>query len=109
LQTQQYAVLTQHRYHPRSRGANNVTLIDNTTRDGELRHTQTGKAVSSLCLATNRQNKGEEETQFHSVVCWDRRVGTQRDDAFAAGGVLSLEGYAELERAAAACWKMSLC
>jgi hypothetical protein len=44
-------------------------IIGNATRDAELRHTQTGKAVSSLRLATNRQIKGEEETQFHSIVC----------------------------------------
>ena len=35
-----------------------------------------GKPVSSLRLATNRQIKGEEETQFHSIVCWDRLAET---------------------------------
>src|SRR5215207_5655407 len=48
------------------RGVNKVILIGNATRDAELRHTSTGKPVSSLRLATNRQIKGEEETQFHS-------------------------------------------
>src|SRR5215204_5825947 len=58
------------------RGVNNVILIGNVTRDAELRHTQTGKAVSSIRLATNRTIKGEEETQFHTVVCWDRLAET---------------------------------
>ena len=61
------------------RGVNNVILIGNATRDAELRHTQTGKPVSSLRLATNRTVKGEEETQFHSVVCWDRLAETTAD------------------------------
>lgn len=35
------------------RGAKKVMLIGNATRDAELRHTQNGKPVSSLRLATN--------------------------------------------------------
>jgi single-strand DNA-binding protein len=58
------------------RSVNKVLLIGNATRDAELRHTQTGKAVSNIRLATNRQVKGEEETQFHTVVCWDRLAET---------------------------------
>jgi single-strand DNA-binding protein len=53
------------------RGINKVILIGNATRDAELRHTTTGKAVSSIRLATNRTVNGQEETQFHSVVCWE--------------------------------------
>ena len=45
-------------------------------RDAELRHTQIGKPVSSIRLDTNRQIKGGEETQFHTIVCWDRLVET---------------------------------
>src|SRR3954447_7193175 len=58
------------------RGVNKVLLIGNATRDAELRHTQTGIAVSSIRLATNRSIKGEEETQFHTIVCWDRLAET---------------------------------
>src|SRR5919109_4984965 len=58
------------------RGVNKVILLGHATRDAELRHTQTGKAVSSIRLATNRQIKGEEATQFHIVVCWDRLAET---------------------------------
>ena len=42
------------------RGVNKVILIGNATRDADLRHTQTGKVVSSIRLATNRTIKGEE-------------------------------------------------
>ncbi len=54
------------------RGVNKVILIGNATRDAELRHTQSGKPVSNIRLATNRVVNGEETTQFHTVVCWDR-------------------------------------
>src|SRR5215213_9072186 len=58
------------------RGVNKVILIGNATRDAELRHSQTGKPASNLRLATNRSVKGEEETQFHTIVCWDRLAET---------------------------------
>jgi single-strand DNA-binding protein len=73
------------------RDINKVILIGNATRDAELRHTQTGKAVSSLRLATNRQVKGEEEAQFHSVVCWDRPAETTAEYV-KKGDPLSVEG-----------------
>ena len=53
------------------RGVKKVILIGNATRDAELRHTASGKAVSSLRLATNRRVGEGEETQYHSVVCWE--------------------------------------
>src|SRR3954469_21106747 len=52
-------------------GVNKIILIGNATRDAELRHTQSGKAVSSIRLATNRKVGEQEETQFHSIVCWE--------------------------------------
>src|SRR6266498_884192 len=58
------------------RGINKVILMGNATRDAELRHTTTGKPVSSIRLATNRKVRtaaGEvrEDIPYHSVVCWD--------------------------------------
>lgn len=58
------------------RGVNKVILVGNATRDAELRYTGSGKAVSSVRLATNRMVGGQEETQFHSVVCWDKLAET---------------------------------
>src|SRR5438067_8744553 len=53
------------------RGVNRVILVGNATRDAELRHTQSGKAVANLRLATNRMAGGVETTQFHTIVCWE--------------------------------------
>src|SRR5215218_3279952 len=53
------------------RSVNKVILIGNATRAAELRYTQSGKAVSSIRLATNRKAGEGEDTQFHSIVCWE--------------------------------------
>jgi single-strand DNA-binding protein len=58
------------------RGVNKVILIGNATRDAELRHTSSGKAVANLRLATNRKVNGQEHTQFHTVICWDMLAET---------------------------------
>ena len=58
------------------RGANKVLLIGNATRNAELRHTSTGKAVSNIRLATNRVVNGQESSQFHTIVCWDKLAET---------------------------------
>src|SRR5205814_662398 len=71
-QKNSHQTLTTDHYDRRMRGVNKVILIGNATRAAEFRHTQNGKPVTSIRLATNRQIKGEEETQFHSIVCWDR-------------------------------------
>ena len=58
------------------RGVNRVILIGNATGDAELRYTNRGKPVASIRLATNRLvrttgGERQEESQFHSIVCWD--------------------------------------
>ncbi|HCF99671.1 MAG TPA: single-stranded DNA-binding protein [Chloroflexi bacterium] len=53
-------------------GVNKVMLIGNTTRDTELRATKSGKPVANMRLATNRMVNGQELTQYHTVICWDK-------------------------------------
>src|SRR5215213_7508733 len=53
------------------RSVNKVILLGHATRDAELRYTGSGKAVGSIRLATNRTVGEHEETQYHSVVCWE--------------------------------------
>jgi single-strand DNA-binding protein len=84
------------------RGVNKVILVGNATRDAELRHTSTGKAVSSLRLATNRSVKGEEEPQFHTIVCWDRLAETtaayvKKGDPLYIEGRLQYRAYQDEE------------
>jgi single-strand DNA-binding protein len=84
------------------RGVNKVILIGNATRDAELHHTQTGKAVSSLRLATNRTVKGSKETQFHTIVCWERLAETtseyvKKGDPLYVEGRLQYRSYQDEE------------
>ena len=61
---------------------NSVQMIGNLTKDVELRHTQTGKAVAKFTVAVNQKYRtptGEEReiSDFIPVVIW----GTQADAA----------------------------
>ena len=54
---------------------NKIVLMGRLTRDPELRRTQSGKAVTSVTLAVDRDFKGqngEKETDFIDVVAWGR-------------------------------------
>ena len=84
------------------RGINKVILVGNATRDAELRHTQSGKAVSNIRLATNRVVNGNEETQFHSVVCWEGLAETtatyvKKGDPLYVEGRLQYRSYQDEE------------
>ena len=52
---------------------NKIFIMGRLTRDPELRHTQSGKSVTSFSLAVDRDFKGqngEKETDFIEVVAW---------------------------------------
>jgi single-strand DNA-binding protein len=79
------------------RGVNKVILIGNATRDAELHHTQSGKPVASIRLATNRTVKGEGETQYHTIVCWDKLAETTAEYV-KKGDPLYVEGRLQYRR-----------
>ena len=53
---------------------NKVTLIGNLGRDPELFHTQSGRAVARLSIATNemwmKDGERQRRTEWHRVVVW---------------------------------------
>jgi single-strand DNA-binding protein len=57
---------------------NRAMIIGNLTRDPELRYTQTGRAVASFAIATNRtwvdptSNEKQEATEYHDIVAWGK-------------------------------------
>ena len=56
---------------------NRVDLVGRLTRDPELRHTSSGRAVCQLNLAINRtftNQNGEREADFINVVVWDKQA-----------------------------------
>jgi single-strand DNA-binding protein len=84
------------------RGVNKVILIGNATRDAELRYTGSGKAVGSIRLATNRRVGDGEETQYHSIVCWEGLAETvstyvKKGDPLYVEGRLQYRSYQDDE------------
>lgn len=54
-------------------GVNKVILIGNLGKDPELKYGQTsGKAVCRFSLATTERWGGEDRTEWHNIVCFDR-------------------------------------
>ena len=81
------------------RGVNKVILLGHATRDTELRHTDGGKPVSNIRLATNRmvrnkQRELEDRTQYHTVICWDK-LAEQTAKHVTKGKLIYVEGRLE--------------
>ena len=56
---------------------NKALLVGRLTRDPELRHTQTGRAVCQISVAINRpftSQDGQREADFINVVVWDKQA-----------------------------------
>ena len=59
---------------------NKVILVGNLGRDPEVRHTQDGKPIVNLSLATSEtwrdRNTGErkEKTEWHRVIVWSKQA-----------------------------------
>jgi len=56
---------------------NQVTLVGNLGQDPELKYTTSGKATTTLSLATSEKWVGkdgqmQEKTEWHRVVLWDK-------------------------------------
>lgn len=79
------------------RTVNKVILIGNLTRDPEMRETQSGQALVSFGIATNREwntNEGEKKvsTEFHEVVAW-AKLGEICQTYLKKGKLVYVEGY----------------
>lgn len=51
---------------------NRVLLTGRLTRDPETRTLASGKTVTQFNLATNDYRAGQEKSEYHSIVAWDR-------------------------------------
>lgn len=54
---------------------NSVTLIGRMTKDAEIRHTQSGKAVASFSVACDRGQKdaqGKTQADFINCIAWEK-------------------------------------
>ena len=78
---------------------NHVTIMGRLTRDPELRHTQSGTAVTSFTLAVDRdfkdKNSGETATDFIDIVAW-RQTAEFVSRYFTKGRMAVVEGRLQM-------------
>lgn len=51
---------------------NKAILIGNVGKEPEIRKTQSGISVANFSLATSKKVKGEDKTEWHRIVAWDK-------------------------------------
>jgi len=51
---------------------NKAILIGNVGKEPEIRKTQSGTSVANFSLATSKKVKGEDKTEWHRIVAWDK-------------------------------------
>jgi single-strand DNA-binding protein len=76
---------------------NRVLLTGRLTRDPELRSLPSGKAVTTFSVATNEYRGGEERTEYHTVVTWER-LAEICGQYLGKGQLVSLEGRLQTRR-----------
>lgn len=78
---------------------NRVVLIGRLTRDPEMRYTSTtGVGVANFTLAVDRafqSSRGEKETDFIRIVCWDKLAETCNKH-LTKGRLVAVEGRLEI-------------
>ena len=76
---------------------NRVLLTGRLTRDPEMRSLPSGKTVTNFSVATNEYRGGEERTEFHSIVTWER-LAEICGQYLGKGQLVSLEGRLQTRR-----------
>ena len=76
---------------------NRVLLTGRLTRDPEMRSLPSGKSVTNFSVATNEYRGGEERTEYHSVVTWER-LAEICGQYLGKGQLVSLEGRLQTRR-----------
>jgi len=77
---------------------NRVTIIGNLGRDPEIRHTNDGKPIANLSVATSEtwrdraSGERKEKTEWHRVVIFDEKICEVAQKYLAKGSTVYLEG-----------------
>src|SRR5205809_2819039 len=83
---------------------NKVILVGNLGRDPEVRHTQDGKAIVNLSVATSEnwrdKQTGErkEKTEWHRVVIFNEVLGKVAEQYLKKGAKVYLEGQLQTRK-----------
>ncbi len=83
---------------------NKVILVGNLGRDPEVRHTQDGKPIVNMSLATSEnwrdKNTGErrERTEWHRIVIFNERLGEVAQKYLRKGSKIYIEGQLQTRK-----------
>jgi single-strand DNA-binding protein len=83
---------------------NKVILVGNLGRDPEVRHTQDGKPIVNLSLATSEswrdRNTGErkEKTEWHRVVIFNEGLAKVAEQYLKKGSTVYIEGQLQTRK-----------
>jgi len=73
---------------------NLIVIAGNVGKDPEFRTTPSGMVVCKLSVATSRKYKGEEQTQWHRVIAFDKLAELIRNHV-GKGDKVGFEGRME--------------
>ncbi|MGD8684705.1 MAG: single-stranded DNA-binding protein [Chloroflexota bacterium] len=76
---------------------NRVLLTGRLTRDPEMRSLPSGKTVTNFSVATNEYRGGEERTEYHAIVTWER-LAEICGQFLGKGQLVALEGRLQTRR-----------
>ncbi|MGL4528297.1 MAG: single-stranded DNA-binding protein, partial [Aestuariivirga sp.] len=83
---------------------NKVILVGNLGRDPEVRHTQDGKSIVNLSLATSEswrdKSTGErkEKTEWHRVVIFNEALAKVAEQYLKKGSTVYIEGQLQTRK-----------
>lgn len=87
-----------------SASVNKVILVGSLGKDPEVRHTQAGKAIANLSVATSQswkdQNTGErkEKTEWHKVVIFSEGLAKVAEQYLKKGARVYIEGQLQTRK-----------
>jgi single-strand DNA-binding protein len=81
-----------------SGSVNKVILIGNLGKDPEIRHTQDGKVIANLSLATSEtwrdkaSGERKEKTEWHRIVIFNESLAKVAEQYLKKGSIIYVEG-----------------
>jgi single-strand DNA-binding protein len=87
-----------------SGSVNKVILVGNLTRDPEIRHTQDGKAIANMTVATSEtwrdkvSGERKEKAEFHRVVIFNESLAKVAEQYLKKGSSVYIEGQLQTRK-----------
>ena len=70
---------------------NKVIIVGRLGSDPEIKNTQNGKAVASFSVATSEKYNGNEKTEWHRIIAWEKQAEIAKN-YLAKGNIVGIEG-----------------